>query len=268
MRIIVPIDFSPNSESAVNYALGLARDTFSELVLLHTVYIDAPPRASLSLLQIEDAMMQSAEAEMLALKKYISRKNRSKVPVEYLIRKGFPLSDVVKKVAKTKSASMVVMGTKGATGLSKVVLGSNTVDMMDQSDLAIMSVPLNSPYKKLKNILLLTDGNNTINEIKKIMPLAASFDSRIIVMNASVLIEEQEKIRTTLEKKSPYTKYEYLPVVSNDIETAVDELVAKNKADLVVTFRRELNFIQRILSRSTTRNISFSAHLPLLSYKK
>ncbi|OFY84093.1 MAG: hypothetical protein A3F72_19635 [Bacteroidetes bacterium RIFCSPLOWO2_12_FULL_35_15] len=65
MKILLPTDFSKLSKVAVHYAAKLAKKLNAEIVLLHAVFIDAPPRAqaALKINQILEAMVDNAKQD-------------------------------------------------------------------------------------------------------------------------------------------------------------------------------------------------------------
>jgi len=64
MKILVPTDFSKLSKIAVYYAVKMSTKFNAEIVLLHAVFIEAPPRAqTLNTNQILDIMVQNARQD-------------------------------------------------------------------------------------------------------------------------------------------------------------------------------------------------------------
>jgi universal stress protein A len=124
---LVPIDFSKSSEAALSYAVGEARNDSGKLFLLHVIPTSAytlagtgggAPGMYVDYIKIAE---ESAEKEMQKLiKKYHLKPNeyRSKI-----VRGGDP-PDVIAKQAKKARAAMIIMGSHGRTGVSRLFLGS------------------------------------------------------------------------------------------------------------------------------------------------
>ena len=77
------------------------------------------------------------------------------------------------------------MGTKGASGITKVLIGSVTARVIKESLLPILSIPENAKFNPLKNIVFASDlhenqNDSLVNPLKKI---AERFNSEITLLN-------------------------------------------------------------------------------------
>jgi len=124
-RILAPIDLSTDSLNALTYARNLAKRCGAELVILHVVEpIDLGDSAEWHLSQRELELLdeqrraRSAQLERLAtdLKKQGQR-------VRTMVQRGAPAQVIVDTAKRTRS-DLVVMGTRGRTGLAHMLIGS------------------------------------------------------------------------------------------------------------------------------------------------
>lgn len=124
-KILVPIDFSTHSDKAVEAAVELAKAFGSELHLIHAysmpVAMVGPydyqiPANILGDLRDSAARRVDQEAKKLA---------DSGVKVNALIAEGVA-TQVITDAAEQIGADLIVMGTRGLTGLKHAVLGSVT----------------------------------------------------------------------------------------------------------------------------------------------
>lgn len=117
-KILFPTDFSHLSDSALAHATTLARDTGASLLVLH---VEEPPLAyggGEMYYGIPDPD-QPEIRRMLANVKPAD----AKVHVEHRIVTGDPADEIV-RVAEEEHVDMIVMGTHGRTGLSRMLMGS------------------------------------------------------------------------------------------------------------------------------------------------
>ncbi|MBI3998711.1 MAG: universal stress protein [Armatimonadetes bacterium] len=123
-RILAPTDFSPGAEPALNRATMLAKRFDAKVILLHVLDLSLaalaglPPEMAAMPATIELAERARAEAaeEM--------RRLAARVPgSRTIIRDGSP-RPVILDVAGELKADLIVMGTRGRTGLAKVFFGS------------------------------------------------------------------------------------------------------------------------------------------------
>lgn len=125
-QILVPVDFSPVSLQALDYAVELARPFQAGLVVLHVVepiYYATPadlygPSANLSMLLDEQ---QKAAQEQLAV--LATRLAEHQVKSETCVEPGVPYQVIVDTAARRR-VDLIVMATHGRTGLSHLLLGS------------------------------------------------------------------------------------------------------------------------------------------------
>src|SRR5262245_33454361 len=123
--ILVPLDFSPSSKQALDYAAALARQFKAKLTLLHVVEPVATPdfAASFPLAMENDQAMAAAKRHLESVVKAarIPRKTVEKS----LVRFGRSFHEIA-DAARTRKADLIVISTHGYTGLKHVLLGSTT----------------------------------------------------------------------------------------------------------------------------------------------
>jgi universal stress protein A len=120
-KILCPVDFDSNSMKALDFAISVARQNRSFIYLLHVV---RPPlgEAGISPLALEPylAWEQSARER---LEEIATEKLRGKVPYELLVRSGEPAGRILKAESEL-DIDLIVMATRGRTGIRRLVLGS------------------------------------------------------------------------------------------------------------------------------------------------
>ena len=117
-RILVPIDFSAGSDAALEMAISLARDSGGSLVLVHVEIIPLSAAGGEYLY----AMPEPPTEELLAKLDAVAVPD-SHVPVERRLLAGDP-ADAIVRLAQTEDVDMIVMGTHGRRGLSRLLMGS------------------------------------------------------------------------------------------------------------------------------------------------
>jgi nucleotide-binding universal stress UspA family protein len=119
-RILVALDFSAESHSALRYAVMLGKKFGSTLMLVHVVEpVLAPPDVILPELATE-RVASEASAELRELADEISDGCRV---VETAVRRGIAFFEII-EAANALGADLLVVGTHGRTGLKRALLGS------------------------------------------------------------------------------------------------------------------------------------------------
>jgi nucleotide-binding universal stress UspA family protein len=126
-RILVPIDGSPTAERGLREAIRLAAEHKGKLRLLHVVD-DLPGLMEMSTVANFEAGLQKMRdygASVLAAGKAAA--SRSEVETDTILREVTRgrIADVVIEEAKKAACDLVVMGTHGRRGFSRLALGSD-----------------------------------------------------------------------------------------------------------------------------------------------
>lgn len=117
-KIIFPTDFSHTGDEALRLATTLARDTGAKLIIVH---VEEPP-AAYGGGEFYYGIPEPATAD---LKRMLANVKPADPTIEYEHRliTGDPAAAVV-KLAETEHADMIVLGTHGRTGLTRLLMGS------------------------------------------------------------------------------------------------------------------------------------------------
>ncbi len=141
-HILVPVDFSPHSEAAVVLACKLAQCFDTTPLVLHVVHDPgempgyyAKTLKKKHLHRIEDGANDMLADFLTRLAK--SNKNLKGVEkIESLLVKGLPATRIL-EVAESKNAIMIVMGSKGRSGVKRLLLGSVAERVVQLSPLPV-----------------------------------------------------------------------------------------------------------------------------------
>jgi nucleotide-binding universal stress UspA family protein len=142
-RILVPIDGSPTSNRGLAEAIKLARGQKAKLCLLHIVderaVTLAPEMGGIYADRMLNLMRESGK-KVLAKAEAAARKRGIKattILVESITR---PVSDVIVGQARRWGADLIVLGTHGRRGLSRLVMGSDAEGVVRTADVPVLLV--------------------------------------------------------------------------------------------------------------------------------
>jgi nucleotide-binding universal stress UspA family protein len=126
-RILVPLDGSPTSERGLKEALRLAKNQQARLALLHVVddsvfYI--PPEGAFHVETLLDDLKTYGRQILQSAESLASRQG---VKAESVLVENFAgrVADVITEQARRWRADLIVMGTHGRRGVSRMVMGSD-----------------------------------------------------------------------------------------------------------------------------------------------
>jgi len=139
--IFYATDFSQASERALDEAVGLAQQFGAQIWIVHVIepvhYVTGEEFAAADLYtRLEEATERNAAASM---EKLIGRLGNLGVKAETLLLKGTPAEQIV-NAAKERNADLIVIGTHGRTGLSKLFMGSVAGKVVSTADCPVLTV--------------------------------------------------------------------------------------------------------------------------------
>ena len=136
--ILVPIDFSQTSKKALVYAVRMAEQFGSKIVLLTVVEPVATPDFAYHPLMLETDKAKGAartRLETLCREALISPKMLDRVIVRY----GTAFAEIT-DAARTLKADLIILTTHGYTGLKHVFMGSTSERVVRHAPCPVLTV--------------------------------------------------------------------------------------------------------------------------------
>jgi len=128
--VLVPTDFTPVGDNAIEHAVTVAEVLKFKVVILHVV--NRETRSKLG----GDKAIATVEEKLKAIVKDI--KARSKVKADYIFREG-SIFDVIHEVASEIKANVMILGTHGKKGIQHLT-GSFAMKVITQSPVPVIVV--------------------------------------------------------------------------------------------------------------------------------
>lgn len=122
-KILVPLDFSKHSDTALELALELAKESSAELHLLHAYELPTAVTMAYGIAIPQSVWDGVHEAAVARLAEGLKRVEAAGLKGTTHLATG-PAADAIVDAAENARADLIVMGTRGLTGLKHVLLGS------------------------------------------------------------------------------------------------------------------------------------------------
>jgi nucleotide-binding universal stress UspA family protein len=145
-KIMCPVDFSPGSQQAMRTAVRLANEHDAELVLVHSWYIPPATFAGDYVYAADIVQAMSNDAQH-ALEKAVgeARKIGARRVTSKMLN-GLPWQQIVDAAQGEPGLGLIVIGTHGRTGLSRVLMGSVAELVVRHAPCPVLTVrPGNEP---------------------------------------------------------------------------------------------------------------------------
>jgi nucleotide-binding universal stress UspA family protein len=141
-RILYATDYSKASSRALDQAVQLAKQNDAELLVVHVIepvtpYVTGDDYGSTELyLRLEETTKNDAQSSM---QKLMQKLQKLKVNAKSLLLRGSTHDQII-KAAKSRKADMIVIGTHGRTGLSKLFMGSVASKVVSTAHCPVLTV--------------------------------------------------------------------------------------------------------------------------------
>ena len=152
-RILVPVDFSPDSLKALSYSRDFGATFRAELLVLHVVepvYYATPAdmySTSPNLATILDEQLHVAKQQLSRIEADLKKKKGQRARA--LLKTGSP-AQVIADTAKKERADLIVMSTHGRTGLAHIVMGSVAEKVVRSAHCAVLTVRRDAVRKRAR----------------------------------------------------------------------------------------------------------------------
>ncbi len=275
--ILVPVDFSENSKNALDYAVQLANKLTMKLILLHAYQPSFAEAISDSYKILTHKEINGSPKEMKtqlkSWKEAVIDSDKKLECNEFFVEGD--LGDEINEVIEDNDVDFVIMGTKGATGLKSVFMGSNTAKVIETVLCPVLAIPSGYKFKEYENIAFATDYHDSDSiSIDFLVDLAKQFDSQLEIVHVAnddikPRYEEDllEHFMTNIKKSISYKKLNFHLIEGEDnIHKALNEFSIKHKIDLLA-----ISTVDRILhgplfNRGVAKGLSHHIQVPLLAF--
>ena len=269
VTLLVPVDFSPSAKAAAHYAAQLAISMKAKIILLSVIELETSTTVNRNWKKLEKQMMEAAVKDLDKLQNEVKAKTPG-VEIKYDLVAGVPMHEVIDEYARTNKVNLILMGTRGASGLKRILHGSNTATLIAHSTTPVIAIPAKAIFKSIKKIVYASDLKNVKSEVKTLSMVAKMFHAEIAVLHAGKPQSKttaHQKVAPELTDKSLGT-ITYHQVSNDDIVDAISKFVDESKADMLVMFTHELDFYEKLFDTSITRSMAFQSRVPLLVYNR
>lgn len=276
-KILVPTDFSPNANKALDFAVQIAKNAKAKIILVHAcdlLELTFKDRLALKK-EFNRKIIHEANEKLSLCKKSIA--DTEKVPVQTKLYKGL-ITDTILHSANVHKPDLIIMGTFGNARAKEKIFGSKTAWVIGKINVPVLAVPLLSEWDIPKNILL------AINNFKEGTPalvgivfeLAQFFHAGVHIIkftdadtaHAIDYLSDERGGNAYIEKlqgifKNVNIKFTHLD--GHKFEKTIEKYITGNNIDVVAMITHKRTLVKSIFKRSMTKRMSYHTSIPLLA---
>jgi len=268
--IIVPTDFSPVATNAMNFAADMAININASLMLVHVYQVPVSMTDVPVVLISTDELRKDSELKLRDLKESLTHITSGKIKI-YSEAKMGDIVDEVGEVCKKIEPFAVIMGTKGTSGVERMLFGSTTLNAIRHLKWPVIVVPPGKEYGTgIKKIGFACDFNKVVEStpVQFIKNMVKEFGAELHVLNVDhenrrfkpETPEESLMLQTLLEDLDP----QYHFINNKDVEDGINEFADSNNIDLLITIPKKHGLLENLFKHSSTKELITQSHVPVM----
>lgn len=269
--IIVAMDFSKGALRALDYAIKIANNTQSNILL---VWVDSQNTKEISAELCKNEIRRDAKIELQRIvEENSSLLKGGKFKIKQ--RKGKVYQELALQV-KASNSELIVVGTHGISGFEQFWIGSNAFKIISYAACPVVSIRYDYNIEKpIKRIIVPID--NSIDSIKKVpmaAKLAKAFDAEIHLLSiyTTTLVSVKKKVDRAVMAAEKYLAKENVVFVtkvvqSNNLPITLVDYGKKVKGDMIVIMTDQEKANLSILMGDYSQKIINLSSIPILSVK-
>jgi nucleotide-binding universal stress UspA family protein len=274
--ILVPVDFNDFSIYAIEQAVAMAKICEYEISLLHVIEDNALIQKFISNQQL-DNFKKEIQENLDKLAKEVKTKN--KINIGTIIKSG-KVYDQIIKTAETISASLIVMGSAGESGSKKKFIGSNSIRVVRESKIPVITIGNKNVRKKIKEIILPLDlSKETREKVGKAIELSKLFNHAIVRVVSVVFTNDEfvvnrltrqlSQVKSYIEKSDVECSAEIIKGSKSEesLADSIVEYAVKIEGDLIMIMTQQEIESTKYFIGSSAQEIINNSKIPVLSIR-
>ena len=265
-------DFSQNACSALPYAIPIIQQLKGRLILFHAYdyvdpYVEVPAYV---MEQMDEARAKEAMEELEIWKKFVHGLAPD-LPCETIARKG-TLMRTLLDLIEQEEVDAVFMGTKGASGIKRILIGSNTASVIGKTPCPVLAIPEGSNFEGIDKIVYATDFQSDDGFIlQQLKGMANVFKAKVDILH---VVKEGEEIdhdmyewyKVAVKNILDEGVVSFRLVPHRNVQEGISHYVQEELPDIVVMAMHKKDWIDRLLKGSFTKRQAYHTQKPLLVF--
>ncbi|MBD0824815.1 universal stress protein [Aestuariibaculum marinum] len=271
-RILVPTDFSTESENALKVAAQLAKKHKCELHLLHILEI---PLHQVDPISGFSELPEAIFFMKLAHKQFTELREKSYLK-DIKIQEHVEFHEIFKgvfHVCKKQNIDLVVMGSSGANGLKEIFIGSNTEKVVRTSEVPVLVIKNEHNNFSVENMVYASDfETDSQSAFESAVGFAKLFKSKLhlVMVNTPNFFITTDEAKAKIENfTKDFNIKDYTTVIYNDasVESGILNYAKSVSADLVSISTHGRKGLSHFFNGSISEDLVNHANRPIMTFK-
>lgn len=266
--ILLPVGMSDENDHSVQYAVGLARSAGASIILCHTYIVPVPPtEVPVLVMPVEEMRVNNLKA----LEAYARKLRIDYSDVNFgCTVKADDVEHGVAAAALEAGADIIVMGLS-ENDIGHFIFGHNASGVVNHTEIPVLMLPPGAGYKPIRKVVLACDlhdihDRSTFHPLHKLLSI---FDPELMIVH---IVEDESQLAAarkaltelSLDQLFAGFRHSFHFPVHEDVVLGINEFAERSNADMIVSVHHTRGFFKRLFTTLHTRQMSFSANVPVL----
>lgn len=231
-QIIVAVDFSKNSQHALEYAVTISNIVHADIIL---VWVDKPESdESIYTNEVTEVRQEAKKRMEEWAKKYEPKLKHGKL--SFKLRKGKVYKEIA-NMAKYHDAYLVMAGAHGVSGFEAFWIGSNANKIVANSECPVITIRDSFNVKKgIRKVVMPIDNSPSTRQK---VPFAMEF-SKCFCSEIHVLELHSSSLKTLQAQVKGYTAQVTKYLTENEVKHVVHSVKADNNTVATIKYAEEI----------------------------
>ncbi|MBJ6367020.1 universal stress protein [Snuella sedimenti] len=274
--ILLPTDFSKNSLNAIYYAMELFENEVCNFYVLNvqkaSSFITDDMLVVSSSATIYNTIVDAAKKSIANIISKVKKRYNNKKHSFHSIVDYDNFIDSINQISDKYDIDLIVMGTKGASGLEKVIFGSNTVRVIQRCKVPVLAIPNGCKFNGFERIAFIADAPMKYR-VKDFTPLS-NFMLRhqstldvLQVINDKNTNSDRQQCTNFFEEHFSNVTYSELTIGERDMYNIIHDFMVTNAVSLLAMVDKKHSFLERLFTTHTVEAFAFKVDIPFLVMK-
>ncbi len=265
--ILLPTDFSPCSLHAIRYALFAFKPEEHQFILCNTHFV--PSGGASMVVSIDDLMADESQKQLRELRQKLCADFKLAISKFEIISLKGTVREGISRILSQMSIDLIVMGSHGASGWKKAIIGSNAAAVLKSVDCPLLMVPGNKTIVPPTHIGVAVDDVDQKVKLSHWIPsyMKQNWETNITAFHVEddpvdYATKEQRTHKSGLQFNGESLDVETIPF--KDVVDGILTFTKDNDINFLVVVRRDRNWMESLFHESVSSQTIMESKVPIL----
>ncbi len=266
--ILCPTDFSVASNNALDFAIEIAKRKNIRLVLFNAYQVYVADTTSVIPELTVEALHENVIARLEKLKTELLQNGN--LNIEVAAGFGFT-ADTILEATEDLGIDYVVMGTTGASAISRVLMGSTAASCIEKLKVPVIAVPENAQFRGLDRIVFASGlHKDELPSLEKLNVLLEHFGTEVTIAHTFAGSDKDAmefSVFQELAEAKLFNCKTHFRQFSGEVIEGIEQAIRLQKTDALAMVAHHRVFFKKLFDSSITKKMVYHTDVPLIAFQ-